>query len=68
MHYPCTDPLHHCVASNYSQQLVYFVEKIFSALMTMCISCEGGRGKGSQCTIHTNKSVDTGEQIFDTLL
>ncbi len=22
-HYPCTDPLHHCVASNYSQQLVY---------------------------------------------
>jgi hypothetical protein len=29
--------------------------------------CEGGRGKGSQCTIHTNKSVDTGEQIFDTL-
>jgi hypothetical protein len=36
--------------------------------MTMCIAVRGGGGKGSQCTVHTNKSVDTGEQIFDTIL
>jgi hypothetical protein len=36
--------------------------------MTMCFAVRGGGGKGSQCTVHTNKSVDTEEQIFDTLL
>jgi hypothetical protein len=29
----------------------------------------GGRGEEAhKCTVHTNKSVDPGEQIFDTLL
>ncbi len=35
----------------------------------MCIITRGGRERASeQCTVHTNKSADTGEQIFDTLL
>jgi hypothetical protein len=33
-----------------------------------CVGGPGGGGMGSQCTVHTNKSVETGEQIFDTLL
>ncbi len=32
--------------------------------MTMCIAVRGGGGKGSQCTVHTNKSVDTREEVF----
>jgi hypothetical protein len=27
---------------------------------------EEGGGRGSQCTLYTNKSVDTGEQTFET--
>jgi hypothetical protein len=34
----------------------------------MCIAAQGGGGRGSLCTVHTIKSIDTGEQIFETLL
>jgi hypothetical protein len=41
--------------------MVTVLEAIF--INSMCIAM---RGKGSQCELYTNKSVDTGEQTLDT--
>jgi hypothetical protein len=31
-----------------------------------CVLLRAGDGTGLRCSVHANKSVDTGEQIFET--
>jgi hypothetical protein len=75
-YHPCSNPLHHCVSSATEcnswlilvicPALAFFWRENFLSSHDNLYCCEGGEGgKGLQCTVHTKKSVDTGEQILD---